>query len=243
MGLDVTFPKAKETSLRVSAPFTNADTATKPTAVTISLTAAAEAGDTSLAVAALPVALKANTILDFVEGSDVVTVLVTANADEGDTTLAVDGLRGDVGDGIPSDIDAAATATWDRLYRVLGTETADVSYTEGVTTYTSNTYDSAFNVVYDTATIDTAGWTISRAGRQKINDYGYRQCHVAATTKLPVWVKLERPGEDNLTTVTYEGVAWLTGFSDTGAATALNDGGWTFTGNGKIYVTYAKQLD
>ena len=237
MPLDTTFAKAKETILKVSAPLLNADTAVEPVDVTISLTAAATAGDTSLTVAALPAALKKNNILTFTWGTgNSVDVLITANADAGATTVAVDSVAGDVGDGVPA-IDISATATFDQLYRVAGTETADLTLSEGVTTYTSNTYDSANAVVYDTATIDTASWSISRVGRQKLSDYGYVQCHNAAFQKLPVWVKLERPGENNVIAVTYEGVAWVTGFSDTGAATALNDGGWTFQGNGKIYMT------
>ena len=237
MPLDTTFAKSKETVLKVSTPYANADTATEPADVTISLTGAATAGDTTLAVNALPAALKANNILTFTWGTgNSVDVLITANADAGATTVSVDSVAGDVGDGIPA-IDISATATFDQLYRVAGTETADLTLTEGVTTYTSNTYDSANAIVYDTATIDTASWSISRAGRAKNSDFGYSQCATAAFDKKPVWVKLERPGENNEIAVIYEGVAWVTGFNDTGAATALNDAGWTFQGNSKIFRT------
>lgn len=237
MPLNTAFAKAKETVLKVSAPLANAETATEPTDVTIELSAAATAGDTSLTVTALPAALKANNILTFTWGTgNSVDVLITANADVGATTVSVDAVSGDVGDGVPA-IDVSATATFDQLYRVAGTETADFTKAEGVTTYTSNTYDSANAVVYDTATIDTASWSISRAGRAKNSDFGYVQCVEAAFQHKPVWVKLERPGEDNEIAVIYEGVAWVTGYNDTGASTALNDGGWTFQGNGKVYYT------
>ena len=236
MAFDTSYALARETQLLVSRPFDNIRDVAKPAPVTITVATAAEEGDTTLAVEALPTEIKKGTVLYFGTATPV-AVLVTEDAAEAATSLTVNRLRGDVDAGIPADIDALETAQWDGMYRVAGTETADITLSEGVTSYTSNTYDSAYNVVFDEKSVDTASWQISRAGRAKLSDFGYFCCFRAATAQLPVWVKLIRPGEDNKPAVTYQGAAWVTGFSDQGSSTAMNDASWTFDGNGRVEIT------
>lgn len=236
MPLPVGFTKAQKSNLKVSKPITDYETFTELPDVDITIGATgAVAGDTTLEVEALPVDIKKNTILYFDESGVLVPVLVTVDAAESDTELTVDSLTGKVGDGIPVALSTGTVASYDQLYRVMGTEQADYTSSEGVTTYSSNTYDSFATVTYNKQTIDTAGWTISRNGRQALNDFGFQQCQEAALGHKVLWVKLERPNENGDVAMVYEGKAWLTGWADTGAATGLNDANWTFQGEGDLY--------
>lgn len=238
MAIDTKFSKGQFTSLSV-APILNGnpDTAVPPTPVTIIVAIGGAArGATTLPVEALTTKIRKNTILDF----DGVKVVVTEDTDTGAEILPVDGVMSVIGGGIDQAIDAAVAATWDRTYRVLGTETADFSSEESTTDYVSNTYDSGYGISYTVRTVENAGWSISRAGRSKLDDYGFFICYDAGIRKVPVWVQLQRPGFDNKPAVTHSGAAWVTGLSDSAASTAMADASWTFTGTGALYTTYDK---
>src|SRR5690606_3988919 len=131
--------------------------ATAPTAITFTAASAASAGATELSLtASVATTLEKNQILVF----DDVPVLVTAQTavETTSTAVPVDAVEGLAGDGIPDAIAENDTATWDGMFRVLGTESSDLTISEQTNPLTSVTYDSGQSMTWDEQEITSRGW-------------------------------------------------------------------------------------
>lgn len=236
MAFDTKFVRGMPTGLYVSAAFPTGQKATAPTPVTITNTANANAGDTSLTLSsATDVWLEANQILIF----DDVPVIVTARTQVTSTPAAVpvDAVEGVAGDGIPDDIPENETASWDRMYRVMGTESSDLNITEGTQELSSVTYDSGQAMSWDEQEITSRGWNIPRNGRFKPNDPAYLAVRAAGLSKREVWVKRILADEDGDAGQIEQGRATVTGFTVTAPASGMVDANWVFQGQGQPIIT------
>lgn len=242
MGLETSFSRGMPTGLYVSAAAPAGQKATKPTAVTLTVGTGVSAGATSLSLSSsADVTLVKNQILIFNAASTPVPVLVTADTAVTSTpgAVPVDAVDGLAGDGIPDDLSSSDTATWDRMYRVLGTETSDFNVTEGTQELSSVTYDSGQNMSWDEQEITSRGWNIPRGGRFKPNDPAYKAVRACGLSKREVWVKRILADEDGAAAQIEQGRATVTGFSNTAPASGIVDANWTFQGQGEPEVTDA----
>ena len=235
MGLDSGFAKAKRAGLYVSAPY--AGTATEPTDVTVTndTSGGSDAGDTSmeLDVSTGTVTLPKGTRLNFGGVQIITTAAVTITAGTAEAT-AVDAAYGQVGDGIPAAIANAATATWDQLYWVAGTESTDFNINPNSQTQNSVTYDAAEEATWDDAEILSASWALNRSGNRKADDGGGAQIRLLAhDPSQEIWVKRVLPREDGSIAESIEGRAGITTYSDTAPAPAIVTESYGLGGRGK----------
>lgn len=243
MGLDTSFSRGMPTGLYVSAAAPAGQKATKPTPVTITVGTGVSAGVTTVSLSSSAnVTLEENQILVFNAGDpDEVALIVTAQTAVTGTpgAVPVDAVDGVAGDGIPGDLASSDTATWDQMYRVLGTETSDFNVTEGTQELSSVTYDSGQNMSWDEQEITSRGWNIPRGGRFKPNDPAYKAVRACGLSKREVWVKRILADEDGAAAQIEQGRATVTGFSNTAPASGIVDANWTFQGQGEPEVTDA----
>lgn len=238
MALDTTYVKAKETGVFVSDAAPVGQKATAPTAVTLTVGAAGAAKDAKTVplTSSADVTLRANQILVFNAGDpDEVQLLVTAETavTSSETSVPVGAVEGEVGAGIPGALTASDTATWDRLYRVLGTEQSDYTLSENTQNLQSVTYDSAQAMSWDESEDTSKSWQVARQGRFKPNDHAFQQVRLAAHEAREVWVKQVAPDEDGKPVHSKSGRAKIRGYSESNPASGMYDASWTFAGQGK----------
>ena len=236
MALETTFVKGKKVAVFISD--VQNGKAVAPAPVTINMEAPAAAGAVSLSVtSSANVTLRKNTILKFG------TVLVLVTADTPLTAVAanlpVDTVEGDEGAGIPEAIPDTASATYDGLHRVLGTQSSNFALTESSNNLSSVTYDASDVVSWDESSQTSKGWNFARAGRFKPTDHAWRQVSQAAKTGKEIWIKHVTPDENGNAAVTRVGRVTIEGYSESNAAEGIIDANWTFKGQGKITETYA----
>lgn len=240
MPLDSSFIKAKPTGLYVSAAAASGSKATQPSDVTLTVGAAgaAAAATTVPMTTSADITLVKNQILEFTGGIELVVTADTAiTTGGGEVSVPVDSVDGDEGDGIPAALVSGDTATWDQLYRVLGTEQSDYSVNEQSNQLRSVTYDSAESMSWDESSADSKSWQIQRSGRFKVDDYAFKQIQLAAHEDRELWLKQVSPREDGSPAQEKEGRVKVRGYSETNPASGIYDVGYTLAGQGKPTIT------
>lgn len=232
----LTFARGKNSEIFQSDAFAAGTLATEPGDVTIEVDAGVAAGATTVTLScATTVTLRKNLILAFDDGATVVLLRVTADTAIGvaGAPVPVDAVAGDL-PGIPGALTTSHVAVWDRLHRVIGTESAGFSTTDNVNTLTPATYESAFagtTWAEDEAT--SKAWAIARSGRFKAGDFALGQVELASFEEREVWVKVVYPDENGDPARIYEGRARVRNFSVDPPATGVVDASWTWQGQGR----------
>lgn len=238
MSLDTRFVRGKRTGVYTSDAFPKGVKATKPTPVTFTVAAAAAAGATSvsLTVPAGTVTLRENQILTFNEGDPgEVRLVVTEETTVADTStpVPVDALEGEAGDGIPGALAENDTATWDRLYRVLGTSNSPYSLTRNAQNLQSVTYDNAESSSWDESETTSKSWTVGRQGNFKPRDHAFRQNRLAAHEDREVWLQQILADEDGAPAHVKEGRAIVDAYQEDPPADGIVTASWTWQGQGR----------
>jgi hypothetical protein len=233
----LSFARGKASEIFVSDVFALGAIASEPTDVTITVGTSAAAGDTEadLRVAAGTLQLRKNLILAFDDGATVVLLRVTEDTviDDTASTVPVDAVAGDV-PGLPGALTTSHVALWDRLHRVLGTETAGFQVADNVNQLTPASYEAAFaGAVWDEDEATSKGWSIPRQGRFKAGDHALRQCETANLEEREVWVKVVYAREDGQPGRVYEGRARVRNLQIDPPATGVLDASWTWQGQGR----------
>lgn len=238
MAFDTSFVKGKPTSVYVSDAAAVGAKAVAPTAVTLTVGAggAAAAATTVPLTSSADVTLRANQILVFNAGDpDEVQLVVTADTavTSSESPVPVDAVEGVKGAGIPGALTASDTATWDHMYRVLGTEQSDYTLSENTQNLQSVTYDSANAMSWDESEDTSKSWQVQRQGRYKPSDHAFQQVRLAAHEGREIWVKQISPDEDGAPIHSKSGRAKIRGYTESNPASGMYDASWTFAGQGK----------
>lgn len=233
----LTFARGKNSEVFVSDTAALGAVATEPADATITVGTQAAVGAVvaDLRVASGTLDLRKNLILAFDDGSDPVYVRVTADTTigTGASTVPVDAIVGDT-PGIDGLLTTSHTAAWDRLHRVLGTESANFAVADNVNQLTPASYEARFaGAVWDEDEATSKGWSVPRTGRFKAGDYALRQCEMAALQEREVWVKVVYADENGDPARVYEGRARVRNFSVDAPATGVLDASWTWQGQGR----------
>ena len=232
----LTFARGKYSEVFQSDAFAAGVNASEPADVTISVDSIAAAGATSATLSCpTTITLRKNLILSFTDGSDEVLVRVTEDTSigSGGASVPVDAVAGDE-PGIPAQLSASHTATWDQLHRVVGTESAGFATNDNTNTLTPASYETAYSGTTwaeDEAT--SKGWSVPRSGRFKAGDHALQQAEIANLEEREVWIKVVYADEDNEAARAYEGRARVRNFSVDPPASGVLDASWTWQGQGK----------
>lgn len=233
MPYDTTYARGRYTGVFISA--VQDGTAVAPTAETVTVSAEATAGATSLSVDAITNAIKAGQTFTASGGEE---FIVTADAAAGATSLSVDSIGGDEGSGLDGTIAAAETFSNTLLYRVLGTSSTNVTINENnVQQLQSVTYETTDTMSWDSSDAASKGWQVPRQGRYKVNDYAYRQVRTAALNDKEVWLEERLPDEAGDVGEVWAGRAKVRNFDIAAPADGIVDATWTFVGQGAPTVT------
>jgi len=204
------------------------DTPVAPTDVTITTSAAATSGATSLAVTALSGPVPAGTAVVLTSGSGgsavKTTVYITEHAKTGDTSLAVEATSGAIASG--------ATGQYKALLMLQGGTTSDENIEandQQVTVYGDE-------LGFATGIVTGASWSISYSFNVLPSDLGYFRLAYAAQNAVKGirgWVRKEDPAPAGYTSgEIIEGLCDVTGFSKSNPADGIITGQCTFTGRG-----------
>ena len=233
----LSFARGKQSEIFVSDVNALGAPATEPDDVTITVGAAADAGDTEadLRVAAGTLQLRKNLILAFDDGATVVLLRVTEDTviDATASTVPVDAIAGDE-PGIPAALTTDHVAVWDQLHRVLGTESANFAVADNVNQLTPASYEAAYaGAVWDEDEATSKGWSIPRQGRFKVGDHALQQCEIANLEERELWVKVVYADEGGDPGRVYEGRARVRNLQVDAPATGVLDASWTWQGQGR----------
>lgn len=236
MGLEQTFVKGQNVGVHISE--VQGTKAVAPADITITVTADAAVAALALTLdSSADITLRKNQLLTF-GAVEVVVTADTAIVTGTPVSVPVDASEGDAGDGISAEILTNATATWDQLYRVLGTAQSDFSISEQTNQLSSTTYDSSSALSWDEVEITSKGWQVARQGRFKPSDYAYQQIFAAALNGKELWFKHVSPDEDGAPAALREGRVKITGYAETNPSDGIIDANWTFSGQGKPETEY-----
>jgi hypothetical protein len=233
----LTFARGKNSEIFTSDAFPLGSIASEPVDVTITVGTLASAGATTadLRIASGSLQLRKNLILAFVEGPSTVFIRVTEDTVITDSASAVpvDRIAGDE-PGIDADLTTSHTAVWDRLHRVIGTESANFAVADNVNNLTPASYEAKYaGAVWEEDEATSKGWSIPRQGRFKAADHAFRQTEIASLEEREAWVKVVYADEDGAAARVYEGRARVRNFATDAPATGVLDASWTWQGQGR----------
>lgn len=221
------------TGLNISALAPRGTRATKPETIVFTTTAAAEAGDTTLMLeASAPTILERNQMLTF----DGVLVLVTEKTSVSDTptSVPVDAVEGLEGDGIPAGIDEGEEASWNQMFRVLGTEDSTLTVNDETNPLGSTTYDSGQTLSWAEVQVVGKGWELDRSGEFKARDKAWLIIREAILTGRELWVERVLSDGKNQPYQVERGRAIITSPSVPAPADGIVTASWTFQGQGAL---------
>lgn len=234
MGLDQGFALAKRAGLYISTIQTQPATEPADITFTVATSGGISAGDLAidLTVASGSTTLPVGARLNFSGVEVIVTTQVTVTTSS--TEVAIDAAFGEVGDGSPAAIAESATAAWDQLRWVRGTENVPFVVNGNEQRLSSTTYDSAEEASWDDGTILSANWQMNRSGNRKADDVAGGIIRALANEPSgELWVKVVRPREDNSVAEYIEGRAQIPNYQDDAPAPGILTESYTLSGRGK----------